>query len=141
MRVGIVRRSIRVYPDASVVCGEPRFDPQDTRCTTITNPRAVFEVLSESTEAYDRGEKFGHYRDLASLEEYVLVAQDRPLVEVFTRQEAGHWLFTAAQGLGAAAKLRGLGVDLPLAEVYTGIAFPADAAPAPQGAAGRGEGG
>lgn len=123
MRVRLARDDRYVYPDSTVVCGEPQFDPLDANQTTIVNPRVVFEVLSESTEGYDRGAKFTAYRDLPSLDAYVLVAQDRPQVETFVRQSDGAWLFEPWRGLEASAKLRPLSIDLPLAEVYAGIAF------------------
>lgn len=113
-----------VYPDALVICGEPAFDPDDRNRTTITNPTAVFEILSASTEAYDRGEKFNLYRGIEILREYVLVSQHHPLVETFLRQDDGSWSLLAYEGQGAVARLRSLDIDLPLAEVYAGIKFP-----------------
>lgn len=128
LRVAVARSARYFYPDASIVCGEPAIDENDPQATTITNPRVVIEVLSDSTEAYDRGEKFGHYRLLDSLQEYVLVAQTTPSVEVYTRQGDGTWIFTASRGLDASATLRSVGVALPLAEVYAGIDWPQDPA-------------
>jgi Uma2 family endonuclease len=78
------------YPDVTVAIGERRFDELDPN--TLTNPTAILEVLSPSTEAYDRGEKFAHYQRLESLREYVLVAQDKMRVEQFTRQGDREWL-------------------------------------------------
>lgn len=123
MRVRIPREDRGVYPDATVVCGKPQFDPEDPKRTTILNPRVVVEVLSESTESYDRGDKFTAYRELPSLEEYVLVSQNRPQIEAFLRQPEGLWLFATWQGLDAVAKLRCLQIDLPLTEVYEGLSF------------------
>lgn len=91
---------------------------------TVLNPRLVVEVLSPSTEAFDRGEKLDRYRQIESLEEYVLVVQDRPDVQAFFRQPDGTWLFTAAAGLESTIQLRSLEIELPLGEVYTGITFP-----------------
>ena len=124
MRVRIPKPRIRVYPDASVVCGEPAFDPEDKKHTTITNPRAVFEVLSDSTEEYDRGLKFEYYRALESLEYYVLVSQDRPLIEVLRRDPDGTWQSAVASGITAVATLPTLNVSLALADIYAGISFP-----------------
>jgi Uma2 family endonuclease len=90
----------------------------------VTNPRVVVEVLSRSTESYDRSGKFNRYRELNSFEEYVLIAQDEPLVETFFRQPDGTWLFTPRAGRDAAATLRSLGVELRLADVYAGVEFP-----------------
>ena len=126
-----VKRDVRYsYPDLSVVCEEPQFDPKDKNQTTITNPRVVIEVLSPSTEASDRGEKFERYVKLASLQEYVLVLQGRPRVEAFSRQPDGTWLFAYADGTDAAVTLRSLGLELPLAEVYAGVEFDPSDAPA-----------
>lgn len=120
-----VKRDVRYSsPDLSVVCGEPQFDPRDENETTITNPRAVIEVLSPSSEAADRGEKFERYLKLASLQEYVLVLQTRPRIETYFRQPDGTWLFAFADGLDASLRLRSLSIDLLLADVYTGVKFP-----------------
>lgn len=123
MRVRIDAEDMYVYPDLQVVCGTPIFDPNDLKRTTIKNPRVVFEVISDSTEAYDRGSKFTAYRSLDSLQEYVLISQREPLVEVFRRQPEGLWLFAAYRGLETTASLASINVDLELAEIYTGIAF------------------
>ena len=117
------------YPDASVVCGEPQYDEADANETTIVNPRLIVETLSASTEAYDRGEKFTHYRHLASLREYVLVSQDRPAVETFLRRDDGTWTFSSHEGVAAVARLASLEIDLPLAEVYAGIPFEGEQRP------------
>lgn len=119
-----------VYPDVTVVCGEPQFDPADLKKTTITNPSLVVEVVSESTEAYDRGEKFGRYRECSSLNQYVLISTAEPVVETYLRREDGTWVFSSVKGMDAVAKLEAIGVELPLAEVYDGVDFGADAADA-----------
>ena len=100
MRVSSPLTSSYFYPDVVVVCEEPRFE--DDVFDTLLNPIIFVEVLSPSTEAYDRGEKFAHYRQLASLQEYVLVTQDKVLVEHYRRQEKQgtapvtrkDWIFT-----------------------------------------------
>ena len=115
-----------VYPDLSVVCGPPQFDPADRRRTTVTNPRVVVEVLSDSTEAYDRGGKFTLYRECETLEENVLIAQDRPAFETYHRQPDGTWSFAAWSGLDAVARLRSLGVDLAMSALYAGLPFDSD---------------
>ncbi len=110
-----------------VVCGESHF-PNDGRRDTLLNPTVIIEVLSPSTEAYDRGAKFAHYQRLESLREYVLIAQDQFRVEHFARRlEAGpnEWLLTVATGLDARITLPALGVELPLAEIYAGVRFDA----------------
>ena len=123
MRVRPGRASRYIYPDGTVVCGGPQFDPDDRRRTTITNPKVIVEVLSPSTEVYDRGEKFTLYRESPTLEEYVLVSQARPAVEAYHRQPDGTWSFAAWSGIEAVARLRSLDVDLPLNEVYAGVTF------------------
>lgn len=130
MRFRIDSRNRYVYPDVTVVCGPPQFDPRDRRQTTLLNPRVVFEVLSDSTQAYDRGEKFDAYRTIASIEEYVLITPDRPLVESYLRQADGSWRLDAYDGLQAVAKLRSLSIDVPLAEIYLDITFPPPSTPA-----------
>jgi len=123
LRIRMGRSVLYSYPDASVICGPPQFDLLDPGRMTMKNPHVVIEVLSPTTEAYDRGEKFDRYRQIESLEEYVLVAQDRPSVQTFLRQSDGTWLFTSANGLDASTKIHCLDVELPLAEVYAGIDF------------------
>jgi Uma2 family endonuclease len=109
------------YPDLVVVCGEPRF-ADDCR-DTVLNPTLIAEVLSPSTESYDRGRKFEHYRSLDSLHEYVLVAQNRPRVEKFMRQDDGIWLFVDAAGLDDVIPLVSVDCELSLAAAYDGIDF------------------
>lgn len=122
LRVGIRRAGRYTYPDVPVVCGKPEFDPKDDE--TVVNPRLLIEVLSPSTELSDRGEKFTRYRMLDSLQEYVLVSQDKPMVECFFRQLDGGWLLMPYSGLEAVAKLRSLQIEIPLTEIYAGVNFP-----------------
>jgi Uma2 family endonuclease len=124
LRIRVPRSTLYTYPDLSVICGEPQFDPQDRRRTTILNPRVLVEVLSAGTEAYDRGDKFRRYLEIESLQEYVLLSQSSPFAESYLRRGDGSWLFTPAAGLDAAIKLRSLELELPLAEAYAGITFP-----------------
>jgi Uma2 family endonuclease len=123
MRLRLAASDRYVYPDAMVVCGDPIFDPLDKNQTTIINPTVVIEVLSDSTEAYDRGDKFTAYRDLPTLQEYVLVSQNRPMVESFLRQEDGTWVLAAFQGLDGSATLRSIKIQIPLSDIYTGLDF------------------
>ncbi len=121
------------YPDLTVACAPLIYDPPDGE-VVLTNPRVVIEILSPSTESADRGEKFTRYRNLESLQEYLLVAQDRPQVESFHRQADGTWAIgRIAAGLDAAVPFRSLpGVELSLAQVYAGVTFPpAPTDPAP----------
>ena len=124
MRVRAVRARRYCYPDVAVVCGTPEFDPPD-RQVTLTNPRVVIEVLSSSTEWSDRGEKFTRYREMASLQEYLLVAQDRPQVEPFSRMPDGAWkIGQVVTGLDGVVRVASLGIDLPMAEIYERVTFP-----------------
>ncbi len=130
MRVSAPVTSSYFYPDVVVVCEEPRFE--DDVFDILLNPIIVVEVLSPSTEAYDRGEKFSHYRHLTSLQEYVLVSQDKVLVERYHRPQqhetapvtAKDWIFTAFQALEDILPLTALQCELPLQEIYERVTFP-----------------
>lgn len=122
MRIYTPSTGLFTYPDATVVCGDPQFFNE--RQLELVNPRVIVEVLSPSTEGYDRGRKFDHYRSLASLAEYVLIAQDRPFVEVRRRAEGDIWKMHFYTGLEGALRIECLGVELPLAVLYKGIVFP-----------------
>ncbi len=97
MRVRVRPAGPYNYPDVTAVCGEPRF--LDGREDTLLNPDLVVEVLSPSTEAYDRGRKFEHYKEIESLREYRLVASDRMYADLYTRQPDGRWILTSAHRL------------------------------------------
>jgi Uma2 family endonuclease len=109
------------YPDVSVTCG-PRQYFSGNR-TVITNPLLVAEVLSPSTEGKDRGEKFHNYLTVASLAVYLLVSQDEPRVEQFSRADDGRWSYTLASGLEDILDIPALSVSLTLADIYEGIEF------------------
>ena len=115
-RVRVLTTGLYTYPDLVVACGEPRFE--DKAFDTLLNPTLIIEVLSPSSEAYDRGKKFEHYQTLPSLAEYVLVCQDEPRVEQFLRQGGNRWLLTVATGLEASIALPSIQCELALAEVY-----------------------
>ena len=121
MRIGIPTANSYFYPNVGVVCEKPRFE--DDLFDTLLNPIIVVEVLSPSTEAYDRGEKFAHYRQLTSLQEYILVAQDRVLVEHYRRQEK-QWVLTDFQTLNEILPLPSIQCELPLKEIYERVTFP-----------------
>lgn len=121
LRVTIPATGLYTYPDIVVVCGDRRFD--DDQRDTLLNPTLLVEVLSPSTEAYDWGKKFEHYRTIESLREYVLVAQQEPRADHYLRQEDGSWLFRSVAGLDAVLSLPSLDCDLPLAEVYSKLDF------------------
>ncbi len=122
LRIFVPADGLYTYPDASVICGPLELVPGAD--DMITNPTLIVEVLSDSTEAYDRGKKFAHYRALPSFAEYVLVSQKEPLVEVFFRMADGTWQLTPTRGREAIVRLQSLGIELPLAEVYDRVEFP-----------------
>jgi Uma2 family endonuclease len=103
------------YPDIAVACGRPEFE--DEQADTLVNPVVLIEVLSPSTEAYDRGDKFASYRRIPSLHEYLLVAQDQARVERYQRRGEA-WVLTEAEGLDATVNLEAIGCTLALREVY-----------------------
>ncbi len=121
MRVKIAANGVYTYPDASVVCGGPEFE--DGIFDTLLNPNAIFEVLSKSTAAYDRGEKFTSYRNLPSLREYVLVSQDAPAVEHFVRLDDGAWRFNPVEGLDGEVQLVTTEARIRLKDLYRRIVF------------------
>lgn len=129
LRVRFGRKVIYGYPDALIVCGQPQFDPQAAGNTTLLNPTVLFEVLSDTTEGYDRGRKFERYREIESFQEYVLIAQDRPSVEVYRRQRSGLWTLQPYLGKEASAAIFAAEIELPLAEIYGGINFPPEKEP------------
>jgi Uma2 family endonuclease len=111
------------YPDVSVLCDPPIYAVPDKR-TAVTNPKIVFEVTSRDSEADDRGDKFTDYRWIESLEEYILVSQQRAQVETFYRQGDGIWAIGPTfAGLDASVKLRSVSIEIPLSEIYAGITF------------------
>lgn len=122
LRVFIPTTGLYTYPDVSVICGPLELMPEND--DMITNPTLIVEVLSDSTEAYDRGQKFAHYRTLPSFAEYVLISQREPMVEVFFRQGDGTWQLTPLRGRDASVRLQSLGVELQLAEIYDRVEFP-----------------
>lgn len=89
-----------VYPDVSIVCQSPDYLRSNSGLDALRNPSVIIEVLSDSTEEYDRGEKFKCYRSLPSLEQYVLLASDEIQIETFTKQDDKHWLMTIAREIG-----------------------------------------
>ena len=124
LRIAIARNAKYVYPDASIICGPLQFDLNDKLQHTVTNPRVIIEVLSPSTEAYDRGEKFNSYREIESFEEYILISQDHARYESILRQPDGAWTFLVCEGLESTAKIRCLNIEIPMKEIFAGIEFP-----------------
>ncbi len=121
MRVRVKPNGLYTYPDVVVVCGEPEF--LDSDVDTLLNPTLLIEVLSDSTEKNDRGTKFKQYRQIPSLREYILVSQDEPLIEHFTRRGDTYWELTETAGLDSQLVLSSLGCQIPLAEVYSKVDF------------------
>lgn len=122
MRVKVDVTGLYTYPDIVIVCEEPQFE--DKVFDTLLNPRALVEVLSDSTEKYDRGAKFGHYRQVATLQEYVLVSQDRPLVERYFRQPDDSWLLTVFDKLTQTFAFASVPARISLSDIYRGVQFP-----------------
>ena len=125
LRVKVDSTGLYTYPDVIVVCEKPRFE--DDMFDTLLNPLCLAEVLSDSTEKYDRGAKFKHYRQVPSLQEYILVAQDEPLVERHVRQPNGDWLMTEFRGLEQTLAFTSIPVKIALADIYRGVEFPENA--------------
>lgn len=129
-RVYVAASGLFTYLDVVVVCDGPRFHPKHD--DTLVNPTVIVEVLSSSTEAYDRGAKFALYRAIESLREYVLVTPDATSVEHYARQTDGSWRLTTWGTAGESVPLDALGVAMPLAEVYAKVdSLPPDAATTP----------
>lgn len=122
MRVRIPRSTAYRYPDVIVVCGQPEFE--DEHHDILLNPTVIIEVLSPSTEVYDRGTKFRQYRTVDSLREYVLISQEKPLIERYVRQqETRFWLLSEAEGFEEHIEVDSIKCELALAEVYEKVEF------------------
>jgi Uma2 family endonuclease len=121
MRVLVPETGLYTYPDLVVVCGEPKF--QDDVFDTLLNPILLIEVLSDTTESYDRGKKFQHYRSIESLQEYVLVSQDEARIEKYVKQGDGFWVLSEAVGLDSEIEFSSIECPIALREVYDKIDF------------------
>jgi Uma2 family endonuclease len=121
LRIQISPSGPFVYPDAAVYCGDAQLS--DGYRDALLNPRVVFEVLSKSTEAYDRGQKFAQYRRIESLKDYVLVSQMEARIEVFSRTETGKWQLAEFVGAEAMCVIPSVGCEIALAEVYRDVTF------------------
>jgi len=119
LRLRVPATRLYTYPDILVICGKPEL--ADEHMDIVTNPTVIIEILSPSTQSYDRGDKFAHYRALPSLRDYLLVAQDRPQAEHWVRQPDGGWLFHEMSGSDAVIALDSIGVRFNLAEAYDGV--------------------
>jgi len=122
MRVRVPTADLYTYPDVAVVCGEPQFD--DAEVDTLLNPTLIVEVLSRTTESYDRGAKFAYYRTLPSFAEYLVLAQDLVHAEHFVRQGVTGWLLTETDRSDDVLELPSIGCTLALREAYDRVAFP-----------------
>lgn len=124
LKVGSARRDVYFYPDVTVVCGTPQFaEPEQD---VLLNPLLIVEILSPSTERYDRTRKFLRYQRIPGFADYLLVAQDRPLVELCSRQADDHWEWIEATGLEATIALPSLDCTIALADIYRNVRFDAE---------------
>ncbi|MCE9530957.1 MAG: Uma2 family endonuclease [Planctomycetes bacterium] len=120
---GQTTRGFFSYPDIVVICGEPEY--HDLEKDVVLNRTAIIEVLSPSTEAFDRGEKFTRYQQWNStLRDYLLVLQNQPQIEHYSRKADGTWLYKRHAGVDAIVKIDSIGCVLKLADVYERIEFP-----------------
>jgi Uma2 family endonuclease len=116
-----VATGLYTYPDLSVVCGETKLAPN--AFDTIVNPIVLIEILSKSSEAYDRGDKFQHYREIDTLQTYILISQTKPRIEGYTKGADGKWTLTDAVGLEAMLEIPSINCTLALADVYENVIF------------------
>jgi Uma2 family endonuclease len=121
-RVLVEATGLYTYPDILVICGPETHDPDDQ--DTLTNPTAIIEVLSPSTERYVRGAKFRNYQQMPSLKEYILIAQDEAVCERFVRQADESWALVSFVGLEAQLKFTSIAAEIPLADIYAGVMLP-----------------
>ena len=121
MRVCVTPTGLYTYPDIVTVCGKPQL--LDDHFDTLLNPTFLVEVLSPSTEAYDRGRKFEHYQSLESLSQYLLVAQDRMRADLFTRQPESKWILSTASRPEETIELESVGWRIPVVDLYRQVEF------------------
>jgi len=121
MKVWVKKRNKFFYPDITVICDKPNF--YKNRRDTIDNPKLIIEVLSKSTASFDRAEKFLSYQTLESLDEYILISQDKALVEQYIKREDGNWIYKATIGLESAVDFDSVKSALSLSEIYDLVEF------------------
>jgi Uma2 family endonuclease len=121
LRIKIPNTGLYTYPDVSVTCGERLFE--NTKRDSLLNPTVIFEVLSPSTERYDRGRKFNHYQTVESISDYMLVSQDAYQVEHFIRQTDNSWLLKTYRGLESSVSIGSLGCELSLSDIYEDVSL------------------
>lgn len=121
MRLYIHAYSLYTYPDIMIICDDVKF--LDDKKDTVLNPLLIIEVLSKSTESYDRGKKFEFYRSIPSLKEYIMVSSDRPLIEVYSKDEKNQWFLTDEKNLKSSKQIYSLNIQIPLKEIYLKVNF------------------
>jgi Uma2 family endonuclease len=121
MRVKVSATGLYTYPDVVIACGAPEFE--DAHVDTLLNPMVLIEVLSKSTEAYDRGGKWAHYRSIPSLKDYVLVSTSEPRMELFSRLPDDQWLLRCVTGLEESLEIPSVGCQLRLQKVYHKVSW------------------
>jgi len=124
MKVWVKIRNKFFYPDITIICDKPSF--YKNRRDTIDNPKMIIEVLSKSTASFDRAEKFLSYQTLASLEEYVLISQEKAAVEQYIKREDGNWIFQATIGLESSVEFTSIKTALSVREIYDLVEFEED---------------
>jgi Uma2 family endonuclease len=130
LRIRVSASGLYTYPDSSVICGQLEFD--DEQGDTVLNPTLLVEVLSETTEAYDRGKKWAHYQRIPSLREYLLISQDGPRIERFLRNPDDTWTLATVVGVDQSLHLPSIDVTISLAEIFHRVDFAADSASPPE---------
>lgn len=124
MRVRTPDGDLYTYPDVTALCGEPQLEGENNEPPTLLNPQVIFEVLSPSTQAFDRGEKFTRYRQIGTLRHYVLVAADQVRVEHHRLLDNGVWMYEDLGDVNLALGLQSVDRELPLSEIYERVALP-----------------
>jgi Uma2 family endonuclease len=122
MKVFVNHTGLYTYPDVVALCGAAQF--HDRQKDVLLNPDLIFEVLSPSTEAYDRGKKFNHYQSISTLVDYVLIVQERMCVERYQRQSDGSWRYTSHEDAEEVIRFTDLECELRLADIYDKVTFP-----------------
>ncbi len=123
MRIKVPSYEPYRYPDLSALCGEPKLEKIGS-IEMLVNPQLIVEVLSDSTESFDRGDKFSYYKSIESFTEYLLVAQHRPHVSQFVRHGDGFWLNVEFNDLSDSVELKSVGCSVSLATIYRDVTFP-----------------